>query len=238
MARIGWSSVCSSSRRLWLMRAGWQRRGTRAGRPARAARRARRARREPCAPSVGATTSRTTARATGSTAIVVHGLGVRSRGELDRHRRRACAIDRAGRRDFFIPAAALRGGQARPGHRRQGRRAEGGLLVITWRRTATRADRHRFRSDARRRARALRRRRQRLIDHRAQDAHQHDHGSDGGPREQRPRRPRPRGRPRLHAAAPTAPRATTFGEAVFTTGMTGYQETLTDPSYPGQVVRA
>src|SRR5690625_2977714 len=27
-----------------------------------------------------------------------------------------------------------------------------------------------------------------------------------------------------------------FGEAVFTTGMTGYQETLTDPSYVGQVV--
>src|SRR3712207_6731947 len=28
----------------------------------------------------------------------------------------------------------------------------------------------------------------------------------------------------------------TFGEAVFTTGMTGYQETLTDPSYHRQVV--
>ncbi|MEU6248706.1 glutamine-hydrolyzing carbamoyl-phosphate synthase small subunit [Glycomyces sp. NPDC047010] len=28
----------------------------------------------------------------------------------------------------------------------------------------------------------------------------------------------------------------TFGEAVFSTGMTGYQETLTDPSYYGQVV--
>ncbi|WGL50456.1 glutamine-hydrolyzing carbamoyl-phosphate synthase small subunit [Nocardioides sp. BP30] len=28
----------------------------------------------------------------------------------------------------------------------------------------------------------------------------------------------------------------TFGEAVFATGMTGYQETLTDPSYHGQVV--
>jgi carbamoyl-phosphate synthase small subunit len=28
----------------------------------------------------------------------------------------------------------------------------------------------------------------------------------------------------------------TFGEAVFNTGMTGYQETLTDPSYRGQVV--
>ncbi len=28
----------------------------------------------------------------------------------------------------------------------------------------------------------------------------------------------------------------TFGEAVFATGMTGYQETLTDPSYHRQVV--
>ena len=27
-----------------------------------------------------------------------------------------------------------------------------------------------------------------------------------------------------------------YGEAVFTTGMTGYQETLTDPSYHGQIV--
>ena len=30
----------------------------------------------------------------------------------------------------------------------------------------------------------------------------------------------------------------TFGEAVFATAMTGYQETLTDPSYRGQVVIA
>ena len=27
-----------------------------------------------------------------------------------------------------------------------------------------------------------------------------------------------------------------FGEAVFNTGMTGYQEVLTDPSYAGQIV--
>ena len=31
-------------------------------------------------------------------------------------------------------------------------------------------------------------------------------------------------------------RGATFGEAVFTTAMTGYQETLTDPSYHRQVV--
>ena len=33
-----------------------------------------------------------------------------------------------------------------------------------------------------------------------------------------------------------AARGRTFGEAVFQTGMTGYQETLTDPSYHKQVV--
>ncbi len=31
-------------------------------------------------------------------------------------------------------------------------------------------------------------------------------------------------------------RGRTLGEAVFATGMTGYQETLTDPSYAGQIV--
>ena len=31
-------------------------------------------------------------------------------------------------------------------------------------------------------------------------------------------------------------RAPVTGEVVFTTGMTGYQETLTDPSYCGQIV--
>ena len=31
-------------------------------------------------------------------------------------------------------------------------------------------------------------------------------------------------------------RATAFGEVVFNTGMTGYQEVMTDPSYSGQFV--
>jgi len=31
-------------------------------------------------------------------------------------------------------------------------------------------------------------------------------------------------------------RGVTLGEVVFATGMTGYQETLTDPSYAGQIV--
>ena len=47
--------------------------------------------------------------------------------------------------------------------------------------------------------------------------------------------PRPRGRPHLPRRAYGAV-GETFGEAVFSTGMTGYQETLTDPSYHRQVV--
>ncbi len=39
----------------------------------------------------------------------------------------------------------------------------------------------------------------------------------------------------FHGEAYGAP-GETFGEAVFSTGMTGYQETLTDPSYHRQVV--
>ena len=34
----------------------------------------------------------------------------------------------------------------------------------------------------------------------------------------------------------TAQPVASLGEAVFSTGMTGYQETLTDPSYAGQIV--
>ena len=49
------------------------------------------------------------------------------------------------------------------------------------------------------------------------------------------RGPRPRGRPAFPGRAVGAP-GTTFGEVVFNTGMSGYQETLTDPSYRGQIV--
>ena len=38
------------------------------------------------------------------------------------------------------------------------------------------------------------------------------------------------------AAARSAPTGEAFGEAVFNTGMAGYQEVLTDPSYAGQIV--
>ncbi|HEY8789796.1 MAG TPA: glutamine-hydrolyzing carbamoyl-phosphate synthase small subunit [Actinopolymorphaceae bacterium] len=41
---------------------------------------------------------------------------------------------------------------------------------------------------------------------------------------------------RTFAGTAYGARGTTVGEAVFTTGMTGYQETLTDPSYHRQVV--
>ncbi|KJL35755.1 Carbamoyl-phosphate synthase small chain [Microbacterium ginsengisoli] len=39
-----------------------------------------------------------------------------------------------------------------------------------------------------------------------------------------------------HTGRAYGARGTTIGEVVFTTGMTGYQETLTDPSYAGQIV--
>ncbi|KZE90845.1 glutamine-hydrolyzing carbamoyl-phosphate synthase small subunit [Microbacterium sp. TNHR37B] len=39
-----------------------------------------------------------------------------------------------------------------------------------------------------------------------------------------------------HAGRAYGARGTTIGEVVFATGMTGYQETLTDPSYAGQIV--
>lgn len=41
---------------------------------------------------------------------------------------------------------------------------------------------------------------------------------------------------RIFEGEPWACKGTTFGEAVFSTGMTGYQETLTDPSYYQQIV--
>ena len=36
--------------------------------------------------------------------------------------------------------------------------------------------------------------------------------------------------------APIGARAEAFGEAVFNTSITGYQEIITDPSYKGQIV--
>ncbi|MEI3866701.1 glutamine-hydrolyzing carbamoyl-phosphate synthase small subunit [Microbacterium sp. CCNWLW134] len=39
-----------------------------------------------------------------------------------------------------------------------------------------------------------------------------------------------------HTGRAYGARGTTLGEVVFSTGMTGYQETLTDPSYAGQIV--
>ena len=41
---------------------------------------------------------------------------------------------------------------------------------------------------------------------------------------------------RVYTGTPYGARGTALGEAVFCTGMTGYQETLTDPSYHGQIV--
>ena len=62
----------------------------------------------------------------------------------------------------------------------------------------------------------------------------HQHGK-GGVVAHRPSRARARRRHPLHRQRLWR-RGRTFGEAVFATGMTGYQETLTDPSYAGQIV--
>ena len=40
----------------------------------------------------------------------------------------------------------------------------------------------------------------------------------------------------VYVGEPYGALGTTHGEIVFTTGMTGYQETLTDPSYDRQIV--
>ncbi len=40
----------------------------------------------------------------------------------------------------------------------------------------------------------------------------------------------------FYGVAPAWQQSTTFGEVVFNTGMTGYEETLTDPSYSGQIL--
>jgi carbamoyl-phosphate synthase small subunit len=39
-----------------------------------------------------------------------------------------------------------------------------------------------------------------------------------------------------HVGRAYGARGTTLGEVVFSTGMSGYQETITDPSYAGQIV--
>ena len=41
---------------------------------------------------------------------------------------------------------------------------------------------------------------------------------------------------RIHRGTAFGARGTTLGEAVFTTAMSGYQETMTDPSYCRQIV--
>ena len=40
----------------------------------------------------------------------------------------------------------------------------------------------------------------------------------------------------FHGIAPSWQKGVVFGEVVFNTGMTGYEETLTDPSYSGQII--
>ena len=58
----------------------------------------------------------------------------------------------------------------------------------------------------------------------------------GGLHRHDPRLSRARGRDGLPRASRSAPRASAFGEAVFATAMTGYQELVTDPSYAEQIL--
>ncbi len=132
-----------------------------------------------------------------------------------------------------MPAAALRGARLDKGIAGKVL-PEGGLLVITWGH-GDKADRLRFPLRPRGRAPGLGRR---PSPHRAPPTTTERKAHDDD----------------LHRGAAKVPAVLvledgrtfrgraygavgeTFGEAVFSTGMTGYQETLTDPSYHRQVV--
>ncbi|WP_262700960.1 MULTISPECIES: hypothetical protein [Streptomyces] len=129
-ARIGWvvGLLLVIALVYWLMREGWKWRGTLQGdlpelpqAPA-----------EPGEPNLTMS-----GRYHGSTTagqwldrIVAHGLGTRSRAELTLTDQ-GVSVVRPGARDFFIPAAELRGARLDKGIAGKVL-AEGGLLVITW----------------------------------------------------------------------------------------------------------
>ena len=154
--------------------------------------------------------------------VAARGLGTRSAGTMAVT---AAGVSwlRQGAPDVFAAATALVGA----------RRADGiagtvvppgGIVVVTWRLGSTELDsgfRPGSAADADRLVAAVERLALR--------------GERGGER-RRAGPAGPGGRPDLARAGRTAPSGTTVGEAVFATGMTGYQETLTDPSYHRQVV--
>ena len=153
--------------------------------------------------------------------VVVHGLGVPSRAQV-LVTRTGVLMERVGAPDVFIPRSDLV--DARLDRGIAGAVYEnGGVVVLTWRLGDVQLDTGFRASDA---GAARRPRRS---------------GAPGGDE------PRGRAVSRAEALLVLEDGRTfrgdaygavgeTFGEAVFATGMTGYQETLTDPSYHRQVV--
>ncbi|MGK5630739.1 hypothetical protein [Streptomyces sp. URMC 123] len=129
-ARIGWvvGLLLFIALVYWLMREGWKWRGTlQSDLPEP----------RPVPEGTGEARLTLTGRYHGSTTagqwldrIVAHGLGTRSRVELTLHPE-GLAVVRPGARDFFVPAADLRGARLDKGIAGKVL-AEGGLLVITW----------------------------------------------------------------------------------------------------------
>ena len=168
--------------------------------------------------------------------IVAHGLGARSRAELaltGRGPRRASAPARL---DFFGSRPRAARGPARQGHRGQGRSPRAACWSSPGSTASTRstpASAPTTRPSTATGPRPL----TPDVDRRAHDGRSHDdpNASQENARTSTASRTRPGGRPDLPRRAYGAV-GETFGEAVFSTGMTGYQETLTDPSYHRQVV--
>ena len=143
---------------------------------------------------------------------------------------------RPGAADFFVPADALRGARLDTGIAGKVL-AEGGLLVVTW---AARRHAARLRLPRRPRAPSTppgRRRSTTRVT--APSTDQHDrkaHDDDLHPRSAKAPAVLVLEDGRTFRGRAYGAVGETFGEAVFATGMTGYQETLTDPSYHRQIV--
>ena len=182
--------------------------------PPRPSARPRRARR-------AATSRATCARTTGSTASSGHGLRLPgSRAPIAGGAATGCWSTAPGAAPLFVRGRPARRGRDDRRHRAGGLERDG-LSSITWdgaaRRCPPSASTTGLRLQPDDRSPLMRGASESLIEEDDMTTHA--------------RRPRARGRPRLPGDAYGAV-GTTFGEAVFSTGMTGYQETLTDPSLP------
>jgi carbamoyl-phosphate synthase small subunit len=166
--------------------------------------------------------------------IVAHGLGARSRAEVTLTDT-GLDVVRPGSTDFFIPAAQLRGARLAKGIAGKVL-TEGGMLIVTWQHGDRLIDSG-FRSDHAAEQAAW------VEAINSTDSMNHPVTKEG----HRTMTISTRGAARIPAVLVLEDGRSfrgraygavgeTFGEAVFNTGMTGYQETLTDPSYHRQVV--